>query len=556
MIKGKLRQAWEELRSAAGPAFNPEIRSLLGDQSADSQNSVTSVEPIRGRLHFEDFVDSSNRAPEIRYRISIDEDRGSVRKGAYQVLEAPYAVGEQITFTGQIHYRAVDQNDSNLIKQYIETGLRWITSVGAERTIGFGQLVEVSVSETSPAPSASSRSLIVPTGSEKLELKIIPQSPFCLSRRRISNNLFESETIIPGTAIKGSLACSWRTLIGLNPNGAVINGMDNARLQLCEHFDKFRITHAFPAPTGQAFRPVVAPLSLVKVNKNLYDVGLFDGPALIGNPPTAPEFAVDWKSHDDVQQLFGWANLERELRVRTSIDSSRRKVKDEQLFAYDMVVPQGEAWYCQIDLNAVPEHDRAQVESQLHDLLSQDLRGLGKTKSRVKVEILTGGAVPPKHISQSAPRDDVWVVTLQTPTLLCDPTKLPQASLLTAYDEVWSQLSTQSLRLKHFYAHQSLAGGFYLYHRFQPGKEYSPWLLTDAGSVFVLEAGPGQQAEAQACIDEWLMHGLPLPEWAETRYGNHWSSCPFLREGGYGEIAVNLDIHWSKQPTGGEVHVI
>src|SRR6185436_4818580 len=148
LIKGKLRQAWEELRSAAGPAFNPEIRSLLGDQSADSQNSVTSVEPIRGRLHFEDFVDSSNRAPEIRYRISIDEDRGSVRKGAYQVLEAPYAVGEHITFTGQIHYRAVDQNDSNLIKQYIETGLRWITSVGAERTIGFGQLVEVSVSET------------------------------------------------------------------------------------------------------------------------------------------------------------------------------------------------------------------------------------------------------------------------------------------------------------------------------------------------------------------------------------------------------------------------
>lgn len=555
LIKGKLRQAWQELHSAAGSAFAPDIESLLGPAPGDD-NNAPSVEPIRGRLHFEDFVDKSSRTSDILYRISIDEERGSVSKGAYQVLEAPYAVGERVAFTGQIHYRTIDQNDSDLIKRYIETGMRWITSFGAERTVGFGRLIDVKVSEVSSAPLAHSPIRDSITGTDKLELKLIPQSPFCLSRRRISNNLFESETVISGAAIKGSLASSWRSLIGLSPNGAVTAAMDNARLELCDYFDKIRITHAFPAPAGQSLRPVTAPLSLVKANEQIYDVALIDGPALVGNPLTAPKFAVDWKSHNYVQNHFGWADPERELRVRTSIDSSRRKAKDEQLFAYDMVVPQGKAWFCQIDLSAVPEEHRVKVESQLRDLLSHDLRGLGKTKSRLKVDIIAQGAASPKHISQSDPRDGVWVVTLQTPALLCDPAKVDEENLHTAYAKVWSQFSEDSLRLKHFYAQQSLAGGFYLYRRFQQSKDYSPWLLTDAGSVFVLESEPDQQSHAQVCIDYWLAHGLPLPAWAEIRYGNHWTSCPFLREGGYGEIAVNLDIHWSRQPKEGEIHVI
>jgi hypothetical protein len=301
---------------------------------------------------------------------------------------------------------------------------------------------------------------------------------------------------------------------------------------------------------------VTAPLSLVKANHRLYDVALFDGPMLIGSPPAAPEFAVDWKSRADVQQLFGWAEPERELRVRTAIDAERRKAMEEQLFAYEMIIPRGITWHCQLDLSAVPSVDRTKVEEQLRDLLGHGLQGIGKTKSRANIEIEASGIVPPRHPSKHAQRDGFWVVTLQTPVLLCDPAKLPQTSLLTAYDEVWSQLSTRSLKLKHFYSQQSLAGGFYLHRRFQPGTDYSPWLLTDAGSVFVFEAMPGQQAQAQACIDNWLAHGLPLPDWAATQYGDHWTTCPFLREGGYGEIAVNLDIHWSAQPDEGERHVI
>jgi hypothetical protein len=168
-----LRQAWEELHSAAGSAFDPDILGLLGGKS-DTQSNPTSVEPRRGRLHIEDFLDRSERDPEIRYRISIDEERGSVGKWAFQVLEAPYGVGELITFEGQIHYHALDQRTADQIKLLVETGLRWITSLGAERTIGFGRLIDLSVSN--PAPSATPSFTGTVQGAESLELRLTAHS--------------------------------------------------------------------------------------------------------------------------------------------------------------------------------------------------------------------------------------------------------------------------------------------------------------------------------------------------------------------------------------------
>ena len=314
-----------------------------------------------------------------------------------------------------------------------------------------------------------------------------------------------------------------------------------------------RFTHAFPTFEGQATRPVIAPLSLVKVGEKLFDVAIASDPMLIKSDDQkwkAPEFAVDWKSNEKVQKEFGWADPERELRVRTAIDSERRKARDEQLFAYERIVPNGIDWYCQIDLGAVPDPDRMKVEAQLRDLLANGLRALGKTKARAAIEVQS--TIHAKHISQNTPRDGQWIITLQTPTLLCDPNEIAQSGLLTAYRNVWKQLSADSLDLKHFYAQQSLAGGRYLWQRFQSGKDYSPWLLTNAGSVFVLKPELGQETKAQDCIGQWMAQGLPLPNWAENRYGNHWTTCPFLPEGGYGEIAVNLEIHWAKYPQEGE----
>jgi len=342
LVKGRLRRAWVELHSAAGNAFNPDIVKLLGERSDHSPETVTSVDPLRGVLQFEDFVNYSDRRSDIRYRVSIAEERGSVKKGFYQVLEAPYASGEHVSFLGRIHYSARDQNDAEQIRRFIEVGLRWITSLGAERTIGFGRLMDVSV--IGPTPTSQPTAQIATTGGETLSLKIRPRSPFCVARRRIADNLFESDTILPGSVLKGSLASSWRLMLGEPPDGAVVPGMDSSRPELCEYFQKIRITHAFPAPALTGHRPTAPPLSLVSdADGQLYDVALIEGPIVIGHPPAAPEFAVDWKPKrsSEVNGMFGWASPGRDMRVRTAIDSDKRKAKEEQLFAYDMVVPGG-----------------------------------------------------------------------------------------------------------------------------------------------------------------------------------------------------------------------
>lgn len=579
LIKGRLREAWTELESAAGPFLRSRcgltLEQLLGEGSGNRQNDGASTEPKRGRLHFENFEDLSMAAAapgreSLLYRIKIDEARGSVGKGSYQVIEAPYAAGEEASFVGRIHFRAGGAVDAQGVEDCVLTGLRWVTNIGANCNVGFGRLLDAQV--TDRRVKADAQTAVAATGTVRLDLEVTPQSPFCVSRRQLADNLFESDSSIPGAVLKGSVAHTWRALRGDDPDGEIGAGYDPSRPELCEHFHLIGFTHAFPAERGKQRRPVAAPLSLIKVGgeggDELYDAALMPGPFLVGRRDasdrtrwTAPAFSVDWKDDSDVRRLFGWADPRRELRVRTAIDASRRKAKDEQLFAYETVVPDGVAWYCSVDLGAITDQGtRLKVEEQLRGLLAFGLRGLGKTKARADVVVGPEGSTPPLHPSDDAPLSDPqtgeqsWVITLQTPAVICDPQEVNRGGLLEAYRQAWGEISSSALRLKHFYARQSLSGGYYLYRRFMNPGRYYPYLLTDAGSVFVLSAEGGREAEARRFISEWLARGLPLPGWATRAYerdgkpGDDWRNCPYLREGGYGEVAVNLLVHREMAP--------
>ena len=568
LVKGRLKQAWKELMSVPDSGFAPRIDEWMGKETASAltNNKDLPIAPSRGSLRFHDFIDETQRQSESLFRIRIDEKRGAVCKGAYQVIEAPYAAQEQYPFVGKIQYLAADNEEADAIKHCVRIGLCWITSLGAERSVGFGVLKGVEVVEES-RQGLSFSAASSPTGATVLEFSLKPLAPFCIGRRQIDNNLFESEIVIPGGVLKGCLATSWLTRLGTKGDGGIGTDTDPARPELGRHFDALHITHAFPGSSSDWLRPTIAPLSLVKFqNDRLRDVALCKEAVLLGDPPEAPSFAIDWKRDGDVLKNFGWPSIKRELRVRTQIDLARRKAKDENLFAYEMVDPQDLVWFGRIDLQDIESNDRGKVEEQLRQILCGTIYGLGKTKCQAELNFLPEGTLRNKHDSRPTPRDDMWIVTLQTPALLCDPARLDETSgskeLTAAYSEAWGDMSEKSLTLDHFYARQSLAGGFYLHRRFQPGKPYNPYLLTESGSVFVLRAIEGQSGKAQEYIDAWLVRGLPLPGWAVERYkrdnrlGDHWANCPYLRANGYGEIAVNLDVHWDLLPQKGECHVV
>lgn len=568
LVRGKLRQAWEELEEVSEGRFTDTILDGLGAGSDSIDKDVGGdFDPRRGRLHFTDFILEKDRKGEswgssnVKHRVRINDDIGSAMERALQVLEMPVAPGERAVFTGTISFLTKEERTAQRMAQDVSTGLRWITGLGAERTVGFGRLEEVQV-DMKMRPILLAPEHYFSGSANKLCLVIRPRDPLCVSTHPVTLNVFESDTVFSGALLRASLATILREALDLPADQIIDENLPAPWTELGRHFNELRFSHGFPVKKGAYRRPVVPPLSLVKPkrggSRSWYDVALCDSPGLLGRPLRAPEFAVDWKDSNDVWREFGWGEPDRELRVRTAIDRYRRKAKEGDLFAYEMVLPDRHEWLAYIELIEIrDEAIRIKVEAQLRALLTIGLRSLGKTKARAEVEFIAG--LPAQFPSNSQPLGSQWwVVTLQTPALLCDPEDLNETSgdqeLFDAYQKVWGELSDSTLRLVRFFATQSLAGR-YLVRRFMPSQPYNPFLLTSRGSVFVLEAA-GDPMAAQSHIEGWLRRGVALPTWAVRRFGDTWRTCPFLPDDGYGEVAVNLPCHVQAQPAGEEWHAI
>jgi len=585
LVKGRLRQSWEELNSATegqpGGQFVPNLEELLGRRAHTTGSGIetaeSSVDPYRARLHFTDFVCQKATCEGYRHRIQIDNRRGAAAEGSLLMAESPFGSGEVVYFVGNVDFWVNSTNESIAITRQIECGFLWTTHFGAERTVGFGRVLNVKVNERhTTVTSADPKPFIT---ADCVDMIIRPLAPFCFAGHRQVANLFESEVVIPGAGLKGALVETWAAQVGARPGLSVpqLKEYKSEYRVLAENFDRIIFTHAFPGVAQRRVRPVYAPLSIVKISANgadqWFDLARIGEPCLICGE--APEFRIDWKETRDVDAAFGWPKIRRELRVRTAIDRNLRKAKENDLFAYEMIVPDGNEWFGRIDLREIEhEDDRRSVAAHIRNLLSRGLRGLGKTKVQADVSVLPAGAVTNTFPSGIQPRDGYWIMTIQTPAIMCDPRKLSgpdrDTNLRLQYVAFWHEISGGSLRLRHFYARQRLAGGFYLWKRFQADRPYNPYLLTEEGSVFVLEPTSPDLAEAaQKCVERWFYGGLRLPGWARELYpsdnkpvanpdddGLLWRSCPYIRQNGYGEIAVNLESHWTSRPPEEKMEVL
>lgn len=562
-IAGKVRQALEEitgLKGAAAAGFNSEfVQRITGREAEDFLPCPKSI--FISDLLLMNCVDTV----ETRSRIQIDQRRGSVKKGALLIMESLFAPGLKFYFVGVISIFTENEEELADYERYLETAVKWTTQAGGYRSIGFGRLRQAGLKRKKistyepednwPGPGCT------------VDVLIRPDHPFCIAGKRIDGNLFESRESIPGGAFIGAIVNTWKYLSGSRAAGTVEAIEDPDRNELKKAFNSISMRHAFPSDRTLS-RPVTPPLSLVKVATegclSYYDVALCKKPCLIHDKP--PAFSVDWKDRSDVLEDFGWPVLQRDMRVRTAIDTRYLRSREAELFAYETVVPDDHVWISSI---TIPQGHADSAGRRLSGLLKHGITGLGKTMTTASITIMPGGTARPCLSSRTSMRDGLWIITLQTPALLTDPEKLTgkrgREALKSAYKETWSQISNNTLGLRRFFAKQRLEGGAWPYSRFQKGKDgagrdkpYYPWLLTTEGSVFVLEPIDKQEKAAAECINIWFENGLPLPDWAKERYkitknnhevnGDHWSACPYICQNGYGEIAVNLDVHWLNYP--------
>jgi hypothetical protein len=536
LVKGVLRDAWGEL--GVDTDFH-EVKAMLGAESSERN------EPKTASLFFTDFVDwgHETKAPQTKVRISIEEETGAAEGQMLQMMDAPYMPGEAVRFAGEVEavLGAGDGRDAESLGKRIRQGLLWAMAAGAVRTSGFGAILECEVK----AGKEAGRARAAADPGTGLTLRMEFGQPLIIAHRRVSENYFESSGIVPGGAIKAAVA--------------YLAEKDRSTYkELLDELHAIRFTHAFPAEREKP-RPAEPPLSLVsfpnpeKPGKAEFRdwIGQSKAPVVRGE---AGKFKIDWKDEhvQTVRGAFGFPKLETTLRVRTAIDREKRKADKGKLFAWQMTETAGLEWAAHCDASGCS----AQAREQLASLLELGLRPIGKSKAAASVR---HAAWEPGQIAEPLPE---YIITLQTPALLMAPSRHLQpdaaqpgatdgGALRREYEDVWRELSGGALRVGEFYQQCSLAGGHYLFQRFSPRqsgpdyRRYKPYLLTDAGSCFVVRPEAGREADALAVVNQWLRRGLPLTEQVKQFYGvagveesNLWRSCPYLPENGYGEITA------------------
>jgi hypothetical protein len=548
-IKGRLKWSIAELFG------KDKAVALFGEES--SQNSAD--DPWRGRVGVSDFYGPGTESSTVPLddsmlvNVAIDRERKAVKKGAVHIIENAFPTGSAATLSGQFYFFAPDGDAGTLACGELAQGLRWTPSYGALRTVGFGQVASIQTKmDVIDIPEP-----IVADGEEFLDLTLRFRDPFCIAKRRISDNTFESSDVVPGGAIKGAIASMLNAMLGRRLNTKIDGSLPGAWKILGENFSRIRFLHAVPSPSGGP-RGQTMPLSLVLIDaKSLYDAAAVKSPFLLRG--MAPKFSVDWKDDEEsfAEGTMMKAEPKSELRVRTAIDVNSWRAAEQKLFAYQMILPGDLEWRTVLDLSRVDGTDRAGVIGCLKSLFHVGLYGIGKTKARASV---THSVHTPVEAKPNPSDRQTWIVTLQTPALLASfhdgAIGMDTGAMAKAYARAWNKLSGQALKLKRYYSRESLAGGGYIKKRFRSADPYNPFLLTEAGSVFVLESQTGKEKVASDLLTEWMKHGLPLPEKVKQAHGETWDSNPYLPENGYGEIAVNMSCHTNLRPPDGDLTLI
>ena len=573
LIRGNLRHAWQAL-SNWDDTFDAEtIRNWLGDTA--HQNA----QPQRAQLSFSPYwhTSESHQSGEISYRIALDPATQTVKPGALMSIETPFSQGKTCLFQGDIHAWLEDSKAADKLTRWLRLGLRYIPAIGALKGIGFGKLIEDNTYpkiDCNVLQPPSEQSHYEP-GKHTYNFAIKPNGPLCFAQAQLGNNTpfnetpdasteqshlnntFTSETFIPGSAIKGAIAQTLCLMYDVKHLTDIPQECEHQLL--AQYLDQIRFVHGRPAKDDHTQREPVIPLSLVSYSfgdqaPQFLDIAWHtypEQPALLlkyENTRVAPLFQIDWKSkvYHAAANAFQQHQPDYLLTLHTAIDAKTGASAEHQLYAVHAVSEQDTHWLSHLTLPShLPENETKILIQSLETIFSLGLNHLGKTKARGKIQWLTKADHPPKTFNFK--EGDRLVIVLQSATRLLTraqrdiPASNGDEALHRAYQENWQQLSDKSLKLIHAYTQETLLGGSYLWHRYwKPlSKAYNPEVMTQAGSVFVLQVEPNQAKTANRVLEAWQAEGLP--QLADALGNEDWQLNPYQRFNGYGEILIHTD---------------
>ncbi len=552
-IKGKLREAMKELNTSS-KSF---IEKLFG-KGADENDPG----PHRGLLEISNFYPLEKTLDnEYAHRISIDPTFKTTKETALLSIEMPFPRGMTVKFNGKISFYALDEAKADEICNALKPALRWITGFGGFKTVGFGAVQSVDIELKKCELKRCEVNDNVPNNSPtennqtRYLLRIEAEEPLLLGGTRKKGNYLESEEIISGAVIKGSLAADINRVTDPDSlNKEVVSG-NHEFAKLKENFSKIRFTHAFPTYKEKP-RPIVIPYSIAEVNGCYLNILTFDNKDYEKDviKRGVLKFQVDWKDDSYIKKRFGWVSPRRFFYSRTAIEGDFRSAKENSLYTYQYVCPHDSnkapiLWLGEVMLDGVDENERNAVLKDLFEFVHSHFRRLGKGCSKIKAYL----EPLPAHKCHQPPQLDEntkeVLIALQSDALMINPDDMIMEhsgdELKKLYNKYWNEVSGGSLKLVDFFAAQVMKGG-YLLKRFQGNKKYYPFYLTKAGSIFKLKI----KDKAKNKMYEWYNKGLPIPDWAKEKYEANgdkaWDKCPFVPENGFGEVLITNVCFYNK----------
>jgi hypothetical protein len=554
-VIGKLGAAMRELCALLGDdplgeAFARDIKALRigGDgKPLDIEDRASDGREDRRALTASDFVLATAEGHTgSRTRIAIDTVRSTVLDGMLQVVEQPFATGQRLEFKG--HLRVVGPLDDERRRRLLKA-LQFVTQMGALRTIGYGQLVEVVVDGKAGATAnvASAAKPPAAVNGNRLVVRLRFEDVFCTGEARNSPNTYSSAEYVPGGVIKGAIARQMLANIGrkgfLNDehNAGAFSG-DLELLSL--NFERMRVRHAQPTAQGAKARPFRAiPDSLAVIDGDdgkpiILDLaGLNDPGAAVlvnGKVPVGP---FDWK-----REHWAAANAllsiqdgpGRVLRVRTQISDDARAAMTSRLFGVEYTRGDTHDFLAEIDLSLCDD-EPARIISGLQKVVANGLGGIGRGGAFARVAL---EEAPANATSVMGSR---VVAVLQSAALLRDPSR-PAVDLRTAYADAFAELGLpKTIRLTAVFVRERLAGGgFFRSRLLKGGRAYAPWLLTEPGATFVFESVDGSPIDPATLFP----NGLDVPKSVLIHHGiedvrDLYQVCPYIPENGYGDLVID-----------------
>jgi len=554
-IKGHLRHAWTELKEHYNIPIP--VERWLGRESLQARDDTSpdtadgeQWAPRRGLLVFSHFffLTAADSSQHDHIRVALNSNQ-VVKDKALQIVRSPWTYGATIEAKGWIEYNDNEFSDHNELSNAVKKGLQWAGAIGSEKGVGFGSINEVTVAPVTlppkrnintaanqkndgnvnicgeePVPDVGiKKETFSPEKDDLWKVTLAFDRPLCFAQPHIPDtNRLVSTSFVPGAALIANIA-----------NSAILDAAS---------INKLTATNA--TPNG---KPTHAPVSWLRakhkennIDHILYaDAANHDQPFVFSKKKTrvTPGFVHAFKNipseiKSTLAPTADW------LEVRTAITPYSRLAKDQSLFSMLCLDPDPDTpWHCHLHVRDLTASERR----ALYGFLCNDMRGpFGKTDAMVNHCMIS----VPEPVSPDAWIDENGSVRLMITASACllEPGMstagaTDNTTCLSNYNEYWKDISDDSLFLKRCFVSERMAGGMYIHRRFSTQTPYQPDILTEAGSVFLLEANPEKQtsqADVLNLLQGWYNTGLPD---SKHYRNNPYDRRPWSPRNGYGAIA-------------------